>query len=155
MAEWISPDRERNFPKLDRSHYEKTSDETDRNNCAAWAHGDSALWMQPPAEPWHYWPRGAPLTFDSDSFIRAYELLGWELCDDALPELGYKKLAIYEHPNGEFAHAAQLNRDGSCSSKLGDWEDIRHDTLDVLEELAPHPAYGRVKYFMRYKISNA
>lgn len=155
MAEWISPHREAAFPRLNRSRYRKTSDETDRNNCAAWARGDLAGWMQPLGESWHYWPAGAPLTFEATSFIKAYELFGWEICDNAVPETGYEKLAVYAFPNDEFAHASRLNDDGTCSSKLGDWEDIWHKTLDALEEQPPKRAYGKVMKFMRRKIKNA
>src|SRR5437879_1148322 len=99
MPLWIPPLRERTFPNLSRSAYEKTSDENDRNNCAAWAAGDDTRWWQPPVEPWHYWPSGAPLNFDVDSFARAYELEGFEQCADATPEAGFEKVAIYGYPN--------------------------------------------------------
>jgi hypothetical protein len=109
--------------------------------------------MQPPPRyPWHYWPNGAPLTREASSFIRAYEILGWEVCQSTTPEAGYEKLAVYAYSDGSFAHAARLNDDGSFSSKLGDWEDIRHETLDALEEQLPDQAYGKVTAFMRHKL---
>lgn len=149
MPEWISPDREQIFPNLTRSAYEKTSDENDRNNCAAWAAGDDKRWWQPPVEKWHHWPHGPPLSIHIDSFIKAYELKGFEICVDATLETGYEKLAIFAYPDGEFVHAARLSSNG-WSSKLGDWEDIRHDTLHALE--GARPAYGNVRVFMRRQI---
>ncbi len=150
MPQWISPDRENIFPNLHRSIYEKTSEENDRNNCAAWAAGDASRWMQPPVEPWHYWPAEAPLDLDVDSFVKAYELIGFEICADATYEAGYQKLAIYGYPDRTFSHAARLNENGSWSSKLGCWEDIKHDTLRALE--GRWPAYGKVYVYMKRKI---
>lgn len=146
MPDWISTYRERKFPKLDRSLYRKTSDENDRNNCFGFAAGDTG-WWQPPLEPWHYWPQGAPLDFSVNSFVRAYEIEGFSVCNNTAQEAGYEKVAIYGYPDGEFAHAAKLNDDDSWTSKLGDWEDIRHAALENLE--GDRPAYGYVRVFMR------
>jgi len=147
MSEWISLNKEHNFPNLTRDVYEKTSDEDEYNNCAAWAMGNKDNWLQPFGEKWHVWPNGAPLSFEVTSFVKAYELFGFEECADSVHEIGYEKIAIYAYPDGAFAHAAKLNTDGSWSSKLGKIEDIQHDNLGCLE--GPWPAYGEVRFFMK------
>jgi hypothetical protein len=153
MPEWISPDKERNFPNLTRDVYEKTSDEDEYNNCAAWAMGDRNNWLQPLGEKWHSWPNGAPLSFAFTSFVKAYEIFGFETCVDAAHEAGYEKIVIYAYADATFAHAAKLNADGSWSSKLGKIEDIQHDNLTCLE--GSRPAYGQVRCYMKRPIPNA
>jgi hypothetical protein len=153
MPEWISPSKERHWPNLTRAVYNKTSETDKFNNCAGWAAGDKQ-WWQPPTEVWHYWPQGAPTNdFSVNSFVKAYELHGFEICADAATETGYEKIAIYSYSNGEFAHAAKSNADGSWSSKLGKWEDISHSTLSALEGASP--AYGNATTFMKRKTPNA
>ncbi len=150
MADWISPDRESRFPNLSRSVYQKTSDENDLNNCVGFAARDDG-WWQPPVERWHYWPQGAPLDFRLSSFVRAYELEGFEMCADSVPELGFERVALYAYSNGEFAHVARLNEDGSWTSKLGEWEDIQHMQLSNLE--GSRPAYGQVRTYMKRRLT--
>src|SRR6266446_123536 len=87
--------RESVFPKLRRSCYAKTSDETGLNNCAAWAVGYTRRWMQPKTEPWHFWPDGAPNNIRVESFVQAFELLGFQLCGDDSLEEGFDKIAVY------------------------------------------------------------
>lgn len=145
MEQWIPFLRELPFPNLLRPFYRKTSDETDLNNCAAWAAGYASRWMQPKTESWHLWPDGAPNDYKAESFVRAFELVGFQKCADGSREDGYSKIAIFAKKDGEFGHAAKLMPDGLWSSKLGDWEDISHTTLDLLES----ESYGNVKWFMK------
>jgi len=101
--------------------------------------------MQPPVEPWHFWPLGAPLDFSAAGFVEAYKLLGFQLCDNGIPETGFEKIAVYAVANGEFGHASKLMPNGLWSSKLGDWEDISHTTPDLVE----NQHYGTVRHFMK------
>jgi len=101
--------------------------------------------MQPKTEPWHFWPDGAPNNIRVESFVQAFELLGFQLCGDDSLEEGFDKIAVYATATGDFGHAAKKMPNGLWSSKLGDWEDISHTTLDQVE----HPDYGTVKYFMK------
>ena len=79
-----------------------------------------------------------------DSFIEAFESLGYEDCVDATPEAGFEKVAIFADSNGKPTHAARQLPNGSWTSKLGNWEDIRH-TIYGLEG----GQYGDATRFLR------
>jgi hypothetical protein len=151
MPAWISPNRENRFPNLTRGTYEKKSDESGRYNCIAFAVGDAERWWEPPIDgildPGQYWPKGAPTDCHVSSYAKAYELHGFELYNEEIKGFGFETVALYAHRDGEITHAARLNEYGSWDSKLGDWEDIRHDYLIGLE--GDRPAYGYVRFFMR------
>ena len=155
MPEWIDESREGRFPFLTRDLYEKTSDETPDYdyNCAAYVVGDFNHWWQPPdpdgADPKWYWPDGAPETGFVSSYVKAYELRGFELCG-AEREEGFERIALYANKDGLFTHVALQLSDGKWTSKLGNWEDIQHDNLEVLE--GEYPAFGFVIHFMRKPI---
>jgi len=160
MCEWIPESREKKFPNLNRSVYHKTSEEDEFHNCIAYAAGDKTQWWQPPLqegieEPGQYWPPGAPIEPHINSLIRAYELSGFQLCPDDTFEEGFEKVALYAYPDGGIAHAAKRLANGKWSSKLGDWEDIMHDTYSSLEGTETEPAYGSVKFFMKKDQTNA
>ena len=153
MPEWIDADREGTFPFLVRDRYEKTSEETPdlRYNCAAYAAGDESRWWQPlqpdDEEPiWSFWPAGVPHDGTLGSYIKAFELSGFVLCDPG-KEDGFERIALYAHENGLFTHAARQLPSGRWTSKLGDWEDIEHETPQLLE--GGRPAYGFVWHYMK------
>lgn len=83
-----------------------------------------------------------------EALVAAYESLGFAMCDDSDVELGYEKVAIYGTPDGEFQHAARQLNDGHWTSKLGEWEDIEHNTLEALE----CQDYGTVQRILRRPI---
>ena len=60
----------------------------------------------------------------------------------ARPQIGVRKVVLYADGN-EWTHAARQLPSGRWTSKLGDYEDIEHDTLDGFEE-----HYGRRRYLM-------
>lgn len=47
------------FPKLSGTSYKKTSDDTERYNCLAWAAGDDDRWWESghPFDVGYYWPK--------------------------------------------------------------------------------------------------
>lgn len=122
-------DIENVFPKLASSGYQVTSPATARYNCIAWAAGDVEQWWEPTPE--HYWPDGVPFDFTTDALVRAFESLGFRICDDPSPQEGREKIAIYGDSQG-FTHAARQLPNGSWSSKLGQDVDIEHNSLDAL-----------------------
>jgi hypothetical protein len=128
-------------------NYCKTSNTDKFNNCAGFAAGDSR-WWQPPIETWHYWPPGAPRDWHIKSYVKAYEIEGFSVCDDGSVEEGYDKIALYARNDLNFQHAAKQNSDGSWSSKLGRSEDIWHENLEVLAGNVKG-AYGEVRYYMK------
>src|SRR5437867_2752028 len=98
---------ERTFPKLRASKYKTTSPATPRYNCIAWAAGDnSRFWWPKPIAP-YYWPEEVAMEESLGSFIQAFQLLGYEVCDTGELEPGFEKIAIYVGANGIPKHAAR------------------------------------------------
>jgi hypothetical protein len=143
------------FPLLAKADYEVTSEETMdctkvQYNCIAHAAGDQTRkWACPPIPiPGYFWPKGAIYGDGIDALVSAYETIGYEICDNGSLESGFEKIAVYVDRNGEWTHAAKQRTDGHWSSKLGDWEDIRHaSVMDV-----GNSCYGTLHCYMRRKI---
>ena len=131
------------FPNLERTAYEVTSEETVDYNCFAFAAGEEDCRWDP-IDPDGYWPDGVPRELTLDAFIKAYQTIGYECCDNCHLEPGFQKIAIYTY-NGEPQHVARQEEDGMWKSKLGDWEDIKHE-LEGLEN--PH-YYGVVQQILK------
>ena len=140
--------REKAFPDLHRTGYEVTSKEDDFQNCIAFAAGKAqGVWI-PYAGNGYYWPPGLPRKTDVDTFVKLYELeAGYAPCETGELQDGFEKVAIYVDSNNEVTHAAKQNNDGTWTSKLGDWEDIRHHALEGV--CGQDPAYGKVAKFLR------
>jgi len=66
-------------------------------------------------------------------------------------EEGFEKIALYTF-GGEPTHAAKQLPDGRWKSKLGDWEDIEHNTVKAVED---DSMYGEAVQYMKRPISNA
>jgi hypothetical protein len=137
---------ERYFPNLQSHPYQISSPADHRYNCIAWAAGDQTRWWWPDALDLGYWPTGAPRDETLDSFVRAFELLGFTVCDGTELEVGFEKIALYAK-TGRPTHVARQLGNGLWTSKLGTLEDIQH-TLDGLEgEL-----YGLVVQIFRRRV---
>jgi hypothetical protein len=120
------------FPNLKESDYQKTSDDTEDYNCLAWAVNDDSKKWDPDELEQNYWPPGVPREVEIEAFRAAFRTKGFEDCDNALLEDGIEKLAIYATSNGKPTHAARQLENGKWTSKLGNCEDIEHETLDCL-----------------------
>ena len=140
------------FPKLlNDEHFEVTSPKDPNYNCIAWAYQIKGRWMWPPA--------GVPITFDAvtywpdenastdvELFVKAFREKGYEKCNDASFEKGYRKIALYITPGTtECTHAARQLSNGYWTSKLGSSYDIQHSTPLEIEG----KVYGRVYCYMK------
>jgi len=134
------------FPNLEPTGYEVTSEETVDYNCFAFAAGENNCRWDP-IDPDGYWPEGIQRELTLEAFIKAYQAIGYECCDNRDLELGFQKIAIYTY-NDEPQHAAIQENDGMWKSKLGDWEDINHE----LEGLENPQFYGSVKQILKRHI---
>lgn len=123
---------EKFFPNLSKDGYYLTSPATPEYNCIAWAAGDEGIWWWPDQNGDYYWPTEIPRTETIEVFIKAYEGLGYSVCENATLEDGFEKVAIYADSNGKPTHAARQLDSGNWTSKLGQSEDIMHTTLDGL-----------------------
>lgn len=150
------PHLEKYFPKLAAAGYEKTSDETGRSptpgayNCIAWAAHDTHHGFWWPDDD-SYWPFGIKREPTTDCFVLTFRWLGYRVCDNSRFEFGYEKVALFALGQ-EPKHMARQLRDGTWTSKCGEWEDITHFTLDAVESYGPDPVfgeYGRPVLFMK------
>jgi len=136
---------ENSFPNLQPNTWRETSSETRTYNCIAWAAGDSTRWWWPDAMAQRYWPKGLPRIATLDNFIKAYESVGFQCCDDDSLEPGFEKIAIYVNSAGQPRHAARQLSNGKWTSKLGELVDIEHETpLSVISA-----GYGNPVRFMK------
>ena len=127
------------FPKLAKSGYKITSNETDAYNCIAWGFSDDSVWC----DPWRYWPDSVKREWSINRLIEVFETRGFEVCEDGDPEDGFEKVAIYA-VDEEPKHAARQLPNNKWTSKLGEWIDIEHE-LEGLEG----NEYGRITTYLR------
>jgi hypothetical protein len=120
------------LPRLKPGNHQITSDASDEYNCVAWVERDQRRWW----EPGFYWPIGddPDPSDDVGSFVEQFRRLGFEICDSPDLEDGYLKIALFVE-GGNFQHVAKQLPSGRWSSKAGPLHDIRHDSLDVLDEV--------------------
>jgi hypothetical protein len=148
---WLCPEREAVFPNLQREDYRVTSKEDWVYNCIAHAAGrdDMPWWPVEAGTEGVFWPDGVVRECTLEAFISAYATIDYIPCGGPEIEEGFEKIAIYVDEKGEPTHAAKQLPNGRWSSKLGDWEDIEHGTLESLEGKG---AYGRVAQIMKRRI---
>jgi hypothetical protein len=140
---------EKAFPKIRREGYKITSRETTDYNCFAWAVGETSQWWSPANSKGYYWPAGVPTTLVIGSFVKLYEAAGnFSPCFEHQFERGFEKIAIYADKEGIVTHVARQLSSGEWTSKLGDWEDIRHKNLAAIEG----SFYGKVSQIMKRSV---
>jgi hypothetical protein len=125
------------FPNLANTHVRLTSPDDHGYNCLAWAAGETVRCWHPATFGGMYWP-GGPVEDTLEEWVRAYQTLGYRVCDSADMESGNEKLAIYADSDFPL-HVARQLPNSFWTSKLGPREDIEHE----LDGLAGHE-YGRV-----------
>ena len=69
------------------------------------------------------------------------------VCKNEKFENGFEKVALYVDKDGAPTHAARQLPNGKWTSKLGNGEDIEHETIHVVEG----DGYGKAKYFLKRK----
>jgi len=138
------------FPALTASNYQITSPASPDYNCLAWAASTDNKWWWPDNQNTAYWPLEAPREETVDAFVKAYSLAGYSPCNDSHYERGVEKIAIYLSADGKPTHAARQLPSGRWTSKLGEREDIEHETLSDIA--GQH--YGNVAVIMRRPNSN-
>ena len=154
---FLTSDKEAYFPRLTKNNYRVTSNITATYNGIAHAAGVDQTWWWPAENfPGVYWPAHAGYEETLDCFIKAYGGQGYKLCIGHEFEAGVEKVAIYCDADGVPTHAARQLPSGRWTSKLGEWEDIEHNTLDALEdEQNQGLGYGFVKCVLSRPLSPA
>ncbi len=133
----------------------QASDPTKRYNCFGFALeaaiGKLRWWQYPIVignvrrNPGHYWPRNAPYDDRVESYVRAAQIKGFEVCDASHWDDSFLTIMLYfTEKDGIFRHAARQAAPGKWESKLGTGSDIPHpiDGVDSIE-------YGAGRIYMR------
>jgi hypothetical protein len=110
-------------------------------NCFAFAIRDETRRWEPYG---YHWPEGAKKGYSADCLIDAYRTEGFEVCADGALVEGREKIVIYLNDQGGFLHAARQEPNGNWKSKLGDEEDIEHQSPESLIS----DEYGKPRIFM-------
>jgi hypothetical protein len=141
-------DIEGDFPLLKSGGYQITSPSTTDYNCFAWALARSDVWYSPVAVGGYYWPENLAMNTDPATMIELFRREGgFEPCAHGALEDGFEKIALYSNSN-VVTHAARQILSGAWTSKLGSMEDIEHDSVELLEDLAPEN-YGKATLFLK------
>jgi len=141
------------FPSLKQEGWKPTSEETEEYNCIAWAADDMTRKWDPETTGGRYWPNDVPRNLELMTFVSLFGQLGYLPCGfNSDLEAGFEKVAIYCNYNPqlqaiEVTHAAKQLPSGKWTSKLGNVDDIEHNTLTALG--GAWPAYGTVKQIMK------
>ncbi|MEL6491252.1 MAG: hypothetical protein AAFV85_09230 [Cyanobacteria bacterium J06634_6] len=138
---------EQQFPNLASEGYIITSPDTIDYNCVAWAAEADEEWWWPDSMEQEYWPEGVPREETLLAFVAAFRTIGYEVFDDASIEAGFQKIAIYADAQQTPRHVARQLANGKWTSKIGQYEDIQHKTLEALT--GETPAYGTVAQIMK------
>src|ERR1051326_394270 len=135
-------------PNLLADGGQEKSEKDPRYNCVAWAaEWDKRRWWQsPPDEPGMYWPDGVLNDGSLRSYIALFESLGYKRCieNNSNLEVFYEKVVIYENWFG-FTHVARQKYSGVWWSKMGEDEDVYHDSPDGLKD----QNYGTPTHIMK------
>ena len=138
------------FPEIREEGYKITSQETADYNCFAWVVGDTSQWWSPLENAGYFWPPDTPQTLDVRNFVKLYATHGgYAPCKDSQLENGFEKIAIYANVTGDVTHVARQVASGKWTSKIGDWEDIEHNTLAALEG----EFYGKVVQILKRAVT--
>jgi hypothetical protein len=141
---------EETFPNIRKEGFQITSEETLDYNCFAHAVGDKSQWWSPVESKGYYWHPKLPKNLSVENFCELYKREGQYLpCDNGHLEAGFEKIAIYADGAGNVTHAARQTPDGKWTSKLGDWEDIEHNTLAAIEG----DFYGKAVQFLKRAVT--
>lgn len=141
-------DREQKYPNLLADGYDVKSCEAWYYNCIGFAVGDQQRNWWPDEAGDYYWPIDR---YDEtlECFAEAFKTRQYELCGDSSLEAGFEKVAFYVWA-GRPSHAAKQLHTGKWVSKLGEHQDIEHNSLAGLE--GDYPAYGKAVMFMKRPI---
>ena len=147
------------FPNATRSNSSKTSEKDGNYNCIAWAAErgpDEQEWWWPDPDEKKFeflgytWPPNVSREVNVESFIEAFQALGYGPCSDGSRESGWQKVVVYVDADNIPTHMARQLPDGRWTSKMGKNVDIIHATVEVLEG----DEYGKATQYLRRRNSD-
>jgi len=147
------------FENLNDGEFEITSPFDPKYNCIAHAANDNEKWWwavdSANAGNDVFWFNNIPHQPKLESFVLAFQKLGYQPCKNAELENGFEKVAIYvsakdevHSPKGTPTHMARQLSSGKWTSKLGQDVDISHKSLQNIEG----KSYGVVKQILKRSI---
>ena len=104
-----NPSVKQQFPNLDDSNHSETSPRSPRYNCIAWAAGDCNNFWWP---EYGYWPPGVSTDLTLDSFIAAFQTLGYQTCNGPEYEPNFIKIVN--------CNLYQIRSTNPCSPSVGE-----------------------------------
>lgn len=123
---------ESKFPKLNSQNYRRTSDATPRYNCIAFANDvDRQWWQQGLHGGMYYWPQ--QISDSLDGWVELFKQQRYVLTNSRGIEGGLEKVAIYVDLADMLPGHVAKSDGTTWKSKLGRYQDIEHNTLDLLE----------------------
>ena len=139
-----------NFPKLGSdTNFKVNSPCTGVYNCIAFAMGLTDRWVDTFSAPGHWWPPIAERSESKESLIKAFEYMGYEICDAADIEDGYEKVVLF-CKDDSWTHAAKIIANGVEHSKFG----IGWDAIHSGNHIFQGSSYGDEYAYMKRKVSN-
>jgi hypothetical protein len=133
-----------------------TSSSTEYYNCFAWAASKDDEWWDPNPMREGFWPPDIIRQETLQSYIAAYQTIDYEVCDGEDFEEGFEKIAIYVNDLGKPAHAARQLPGGEWTSKIGRWEDVKHEFAEqfIFEIRGRTIDYGNIAVVMKKRKNN-
>jgi hypothetical protein len=139
---------EKVFPRLKSDGFVIMSPWNINYNCIAYAAEDSSNVWWPIRGT--FWPEQAPNELTESAFVRAFKTIGYERCRSLRLARGYKKVVLYIDSSGSPTHMARQLPNGKWTSKLGESEDIQHNSVEGLGGTI----YGEPKLVLRKRTSD-
>jgi len=140
------------FPNLRPDNFQLTSPATPKYNCVAFAADDEHQWWEPRQYGGKYhWPPEIPQEDTIEAWTALFLQEGYSLTENSDFEEGYEKVAIYVSLTDMLPSHVAKSDGRAWKSKIGKKQDIRHDSLALLEG----EEYGMVDRILRRPLARA
>lgn len=126
-------------------NFKFTSEQTWDYNCVAYVLGIKDDWID------FYYTADGSVSMDLgiNSYIDLFKNHGFSICKNDSLQKGFEKIAIFEDSNKWFSHVSLQLSDGKWTSKMGEYEDIKHTDLESVS----NGIYGTSVVFMKREIT--
>lgn len=135
------------FPGLCGTSWAIKSRKTKRYNCFAWAAREKHRRWD--FRKGAFWPKGVKRLSGIAYLVGAFQTEGFNVCtqgDCQTYDPSFDSIVVYAL-NTRGTHAARLLHNGMWTSKLGDLEDIEHQTPEAVSGTV----YGNPRVYMKRK----
>ncbi|KAB2922014.1 MAG: hypothetical protein F9K22_12665 [Bacteroidetes bacterium] len=136
--------RLQDWPNLYDTSYRETSLETIEYNCAAFAIGRTDIVVDSYG---YWWPDDLVRDHKIESYAEFFKKYGFIETANGDLELGFDKICLFADGGGLFTHVAIQQSSGYWKSKMGDYEDIEHYTVNAVSGRL----YGSPQIYMKRK----